>query len=302
MPDISPATGVTVRGVFEKKPVGERTVSKEITEILKYKTDITVDESLKAGERVTDQEGKDGEVKYNYTATYNKATATGQTDVAAPADWPADVIAALKAGKQTGEVITAFARTQISRTEPTNAKVRVGKSDDPLDNFVPTEHDKLVKDGEKVELVKITNKKAGINPKIIKRTPGGAPLPGATFTVEKMTDNTYEKVDESFGKVTATSDDKGNVIFKDQAGNEVKLQKGYYVIKETDAPTGYKKVTADWKVEVKDDGGRMFAVYQGPEDTPSSLIDNNEKAGAGSSASNDQIKYKARLTLSLIHI
>lgn len=296
MPDISPATGVTVRGVFVAKPAGERTVSKEITEILEYKTDITVDENLQPGERVTDQEGKNGEVKYRYTATYNKATSTSQTDIAAPADWPADVIAALKAGKQNGEVITAFARTEISRTEPTNAKVRVGKSDDPLDTWTPGPNDKLIKDGETQEIVKITNKKAGISPKIMKRTPGGAPLPGATFTVNKMTDNTYEKVEESFGTLTATSDKDGNVIFKDQSGNLVKFQKGYYVIKETKAPTGYKRITAEWKIEVKDDGGRMYAEYQGPEDIPSSLIDNNKKSSAGSSASNDQIKYKARLT------
>ena len=296
MPDISPATGVTVRGVFVAKPAGERTVSKERTEILKYKTDVTVDERLKPGERVTDQEGKNGEVKYRYTATYNKATSAGQTDVAAPADWPADVIAALKAGKQSGEVITAFARTQISRTEPTNAKVRVGKSDDPLDTWTPGPNDKLIKDGEIQELVTISNKKAGISPKIMKRTPGGAPLPGATFTVNKMTDGTYQTVDKSFGTLTATSDKDGNVIFKDQSDNVVKFQKGYYVIKETKAPTGYKRITAEWKIEVKDDGGRMYAEYQGPEDIPSSLIDNNKKSNAGSSASNDQIKYKARLT------
>ena len=296
MPDISPATGVTVRGVFVAKPAGERTVSKEITETLNYKTDVTVDPSLKPGERVTDKEGKNGEVKYRYTATYNKATSTGQTDIAAPADWPADVIAALKAGKQNGEVITAFARTEISRTEPTNAKVRVGKSDDPLDTWTPGPNDKLIKDGETQEIVNITNKKAGISPKIMKRTPGGAPLPGATFTVNKMTDNTYEKVEESFRTLTATSDKDGNVIFKDQSDNVVKFQKGYYVIKETKAPLGYKRVTAEWKIEVKDDGGRMYAEYQGPEDIPSSLIDNNKKSNAGSSASNDQIKYKARLT------
>ncbi|MFR1318723.1 MAG: prealbumin-like fold domain-containing protein, partial [Peptostreptococcus anaerobius] len=69
-----------------------------------------------------------------------------------------------------------------------------------------------------------------------------------------------------------------------------------YVIKETKAPVGYKKITAEWKIEIKDDGGRMYAEYQGPEDTPSSLIDDNKKAGAGSSASNELIKYKARLT------
>ncbi len=291
-----PESNVTIYGEYKNKPAGERTASEERTEILNYKTDITVDESLKPGERVTDQEGKDGQVKYRYTATYNKATSTGQTDVAAPADWPAEVISALKAGKQNGEVITAFARTELSRTEPTNAKVRVGKSDDPLDTWTPGPNDKLIKDGETQELVTISNKKAGISPKIMKRTPGGAPLPGATFTVNKMTDETYEKVEESFGTLTATSDKDGNVIFKDQSDNVVKFQKGYYVIKETKAPVGYKRVTAEWKIEVKDDGGRMYAVYQGPEDIPSSLIDDNKKSNAGSSASNDQIKYKARLT------
>lgn len=291
-----PESNVTIYGEYKNKPAGERTASEERTETLKYKTDITVDESLKPGERVTDQEGKDGQVKYRYTATYNKATSTGQTDVAAPADWPAEVIAALKAGKKSGEVITAFARTELSRTEPTNAKVRVGKSDDPLDTWTPGPNDKLIKDGETQELVTISNKKAGISPKIMKRTPGGAPLPGATFTVNKMTDETYEKVEESFGTLTATSDKDGNVIFKDQSDNVVKFQKGYYVIKESKAPVGYKRVTAEWKIEVKDDGGRMYAVYQGPEDIPSSLIDDDKKSNAGSSASNDQIKYKARLT------
>lgn len=296
MPDISPATGVTVRGVFEKIPEGERAASEERTEVLEFKTDVIVDESLQPGERVTEQEGTNGEVKYRYTATYNKATSAGQTDVAAPADWPTDVLQALKAGKQSGEVITEFKKVELSRTEPTNAKVRVGKSDDPIDSFVPGPNDKIIKDGETQELVTISNKKAGISPKILKRTPGGKPLPGATFTVNKMTDKTYKEVDKSFGTLTAISDDKGNVIFKDQADNVVKLQKGYYVIKETKAPLGYKKITADWKIEIKDDGGRMYAEYQGPEDIPSTLIDDNKKASAGSSDSNDLIKYKARLT------
>ena len=313
MPDISPATGVTVRGVFEKIPEGERTITQKREEEIPYTTEVKVDESLTPGERVVDQNGKNGKVTYIYSITFKKGNTTrtaslkdliittayaAEGDIADPEGWPTDVLNALKAKRQDGEVIIAYNRSEVegSRTNPTPEIVRVGKSDDPIDSFVPGPNDKLVKDGETVNLVKITNKKAGINPKILKRTPGGAPLPGATFTVEKMTDNTYGEVDKSFGKVTATSDEKGNVIFKDQAGNEVKLQKGYYVIKETKAPVGYKKITAEWKIEIKDDGGRMYAEYQGPEDTPSSLIDDNKKAGAGSSASNELIKYKARLT------
>lgn len=157
--------------------------------------------------------------------------------------------------------------------------------------YDPTNPDKILE-----KEAKITNKKAGITPKILKRSPGGEILPGATFTLNKMTDKTYSKVDTSFGELTATSDEKGDVIFKDAGKNVVKLQKGYYVVRETKAPTGYKKSTADWKIEVKDDGGRMYAEYQGPESTPSSFINDNTKSNAGYSADNAGIKYKSRLT------
>lgn len=295
MPDISPSTAVTVRGVFETIPEGERTDSEDRTEILRKETKVTVDESLAPGERKVDKPGSDGQVKYRYTATYNVKKA-GQQEATDPEGWPAEVIAALKDKKASNEIITAYSKVELSRTEPVAEEVRVGKSDDPIDKFVPTEKDKLIKDGETQELVKITNKKAGINPKILKRSPGGEKLEGATFTLNKMTDSTYSKVDTGFGILTATSDDKGNVTFTDAGGNEVKLQKGYYIIKETKAPTGYKKNAADWKIEVKDNGGRMYAEYQGPESTPSSFINDNKKSNAGYSADNAGIKYKSRLT------
>ncbi|WP_234025843.1 SpaA isopeptide-forming pilin-related protein [Anaerococcus sp. Marseille-P3915] len=292
MPDIA----VTVRGQYEE--ANERTASQEKTETLKYTSDVTVDESLNPGDRVVDKPGKDGSVTYNYTITFEKIKTGGQTsDAADPTDWPADVLQALKAGRQQGERITAYTKTEVSKTEPTTEIVRVGKSDDPIDKFEPGPNDKLIKEPDKAqELVKITNKKAGIIPKILKRSPGGDKLKGATFTLHKMTDSTYQKEDTGFGVLTATSDEKGDVTFKDQAGNEVKLQKGYYVLKETEAPTGYKKSTADWKIEVKDDGGRMYAEYQGPEASPSSFINDNDKSNAGYSADNAGIKYKSRLT------
>ena len=290
-----PDSDVTVYGDYTNKPNGERTASEEKTEILKKETKVTVDESLAPGERKVDKAGSDGEVKYRYTATYNIKKA-GLQEATAPTDWPAEVIAALNAKKSSNEIITAYSKIELSRKDPVAEEVRVGKSDDPIDKFVPTEQDKLIKDGETQELVKITNKKAGISPKILKRSPGGEILPGATFTLNKMTDKTYLKVDTSFGELTATSDEKGDVIFKNGAGNVVKLQKGYYVLRETKAPTGYKKSTADWKIEVKDDGGRMYAEYQGPESTPSSFINDNKKSNAGYSADNAGIKYKSRLT------
>ena len=295
MPDISPSSAVTVRGVFKSKPYGERTVSEERTEILKKEIKVTVDPNLAPGERKVDKAGSDGEVKYRYTATYNLKKA-GLQEATTPADWPAEVVQALQNGKASNEIITAYSKVELSRTNPVAEEVRVGKSDDPIDTWTPGPDDKLIKNGETQELVKITNKKAGITPKILKRSPGGEILPGATFTLNKMTDSTYSKIDSSFGELTATSDKDGNVIFKDNGGNEVKLQKGYYVIRETKAPTGYKKSTADWKIEVKDDGGRMYAEYQGPESTPSSFINDNDKSNAGYSADNAGIKYKSRLT------
>ena len=293
MPDYS----VTIAGKIEAIPQGERTASEDRTEILKKETKVTVDESLLPGERKVDKAGSDGEVKTRYTATYNiKKYGGPQEDAADPAGWPAEVIQALKDKKASNEIITAYSKVEISRTEPVAEEVRVGKSDDPIDKFVPTEKDKLIKDGETQELVKITNKKAGISPKILKRSPGGEILPGATFTLNKMTDNTYSTRETSFGELTATSNEKGDVIFKDAGGNEVKLQKGYYVLRETKAPTGYKMSTADWKIEVKADGGRMYAEYQGPEASPSSFINDNKKSNAGYSADNAGIKYKSRLT------
>ena len=291
-----PESNVTIYGDYTNKPQGERTDSEDRTEILKKETKVTVDESLAPGEKIVDKAGSDGEVKTRYTATYNVKKA-GLQEAADPEGWPAEVIAALKTKKKSNEIITAYSKVELSRTEPVAEEVRIGKSDDPIDKFVPTEDDKLIKDIDKPqELVKITNKKAGIVPKILKRKPGGEILPGATFTLNKMTDSTYSKIDTSFGELTATSDEKGDVIFKDQADNVVKLQKGYYIIKETKAPTGFKRNVADWKIEVKDDGGRMYAEYQGPESTPPNFINDNKKSNAGYSADNAGIKYKSRLT------
>ncbi|MCW6677610.1 SpaA isopeptide-forming pilin-related protein [Anaerococcus sp. NML200574] len=244
----------------------------------------------------------------NYTITVTQPE-TGGTISASPESAAEGAEITLTATPAVGYVLDKFTATSNGQEIAVNGNkftmpagdVSVSasfkESKDPLDSFVPEEgKDILVPDGETAEIVKITNKKAGINPKILKRSPGGEILPGATFTINKMEDATYSTIDKGFGTLTATSDEKGDVIFKDQAGNDIKLQKGYYVLKETTAPTGYKKSTADWKIEVKDDGGRMYAEYQGPEASPSSFINDNKKSNAGYSADNAGIKYKSRLT------
>lgn len=153
----------------------------------------------------------------------------------------------------------------------------------------------LIKDGNKSKKVEITNRKDGIIPKVIKTDSYGTKLEGATFNIKKMTNDKYEKVDENFPVLKGTSDKDGNVTFKDEDGNVVKLKKGYYVMTEEKSPDGYKRIVAPWKMEVKDDGGRMYSVYKGPTDTPSSFIDDNKKANAKDYAGSD-IKVKSRLT------
>lgn len=167
---------------------------------------------------------------------------------------------------------------------------------DPLDKFVPEEgKDILISGDESAKPVQITNKKDGITPKVIKTDSYGTKLEGATFNIKKMTNDKYDTVDKNFKVLKGTSDKDGNVIFKDEDENVVKLKKGYYVMTEEKSPDGYKRIVAPWKIEVKDDGGRMYSVYKGPTDTPSSFIDDNKKANAKDYSGND-IKVKSRLT------
>ena len=171
------------------------------------------------------------------------------------------------------------------------------KPEDPLDSFTPEDGKDILISGDKsAKPVQITNKKDGITPKIIKTDSYGNKLEGARFIIKKMTGGKYDKVDDTFKVLKGTSDKDGNVTFKDENGNVVKLKKGYYVMTEEKSPDGYKRITAPWKMEVKDDGGRMYSVYKGPTDTPSSFIDNNKKANAKAYNSDGDIKVKSRLT------
>ena len=289
-----PATSVTVYARFEALPAGTRDVPYQATEKLPFAVEKTVDPNLAPGEKKVDQAGKEGSVTYNYTISIEKGTAP---DAAYPADWPQDLLATFQAMKQPGDRIAAYARTEVagSRIEPTTEKVRVGKSNDPIDSYEPQPGDIEVPADDAAEIIKIPNKKQGFVTKLFKRNAIGRPLEGASFSVNKMTDDTYKTRDKSFAPAIGTSDKEGNITFTDQAGNPIALKPGYYTLTEDKAPTGYKKITADWKIQVKDDGGRVYAIYKGPSDTPSSLVNNNEKSKAGDT--NDKgIKVKSRLT------
>ena len=289
-----PESNVTVRGKYESLPEGSRDEKYTATEKLPFTVEKTVDPELGPGEKKVDQEGKEGSVTYNYVISIEKGTAA---DAAYPADWPQDLLATFQAMKGEGDRIAAYARAEVadSRIEPTTEKVRVGKSNDPIDSYEPQPGDIEVPADGAAEIIKIPNKKQGFVTKLFKRNAIGRPLEGATFSVNKMTDDTYKTRDKSFAPAIGTSDKDGNITFTDQAGNPIALKPGYYTLTEDKAPTGYKKITADWKIQVKDDGGRVYAVYKGPSDTPSSLVNDNEKAKAGDTTSQGII-VKSRLT------
>lgn len=76
-----------------------------------------------------------------------------------------------------------------------------------------------------------------------KVTQDGTPLPGAEFTLYAETDTEF-----SNPLATATSDDEGKVIFKED------LQPGTYIMKETKVPEKYVQADTIWKYIVKDNG------------------------------------------------
>lgn len=152
--------------------------------------------------------------------------------------------------------------------------------------------------------VSIPNEEGGLGLKVLKRDAIDRPLNGAKFTLKKMTDATYETADTTFTTVTATAEgkdaydvDEGKVTFRDDSTGEiVKLSKGYYLLEETEAPTGFKKAPAPWKIEIKDDGGRMYAVYKGPEETPESFIDSDYNKPTYDTNTNQSIKVASKIT------
>ena len=141
------------------------------------------------------------------------------------------------------------------------------------------------------QAAQITNKQVGIELKVHKRNNVNEGLDGAVFTLKKYTNETFTTVDETFTDLTATSDEKGNVVFKDAQGNIVKLNTGYYTLEETKSPVGYKKPPAPWKLQVKEENGSLVIVQKGPENTAASFLSSNKAVAADNLSGN--IKYKS---------
>ena len=146
----------------------------------------------------------------------------------------------------------------------------------------------IPKDG----FAQITNKQVGLDLKIYKKDRYDRKLEGAIFTIRK-TDEKYEKFDQDFGVKTGASNAEGLVEFKDDKGNIINLQEGYYVIEETAAPLGYRHPNAPWKVQVVEENGQLVAKYKGPEETPQSFVEKNENLDIKEA---NGVKYATKIT------
>ncbi|MEF3318615.1 SpaA isopeptide-forming pilin-related protein [Peptoniphilus grossensis] len=145
----------------------------------------------------------------------------------------------------------------------------------------------------------IFNTQTGLELKVYKRDFYKRPLAGGEFTLQKATDENYTKIESTFGVVKATSAEDGKLLFKDANGNDLdlNLQPGYYLLTETQSPSGYKKAQAPWRIHVYEENGQLKAEYQGPEDTPNTFIDSDKaKDKDGLTTTKSGIKYAARMT------
>ncbi|MDU5976762.1 MAG: SpaA isopeptide-forming pilin-related protein [Finegoldia magna] len=165
----------------------------------------------------------------------------------------------------------------------------------------PQEGEIEIKPGEAAQ---ITNKQVGLDLKIFKRDSNSRPLEGGKFTLKK-TDENYTTEDPKFTKIDGISGKDGKLVFKDSKGNDqtLALQPGYYVLEETEAPSGYKNAQAPWKIHVYEDTktNQLKAEYQGPDETPDSFIKSdkaldNSGNTTGIKTTNSGIKYAARMT------
>ena len=169
-----------------------------------------------------------------------------------------------------------------------NSAVNVSASFIPEGPITPGENEIEIPEGK---FAQITNQQTGIELKIYKKSTADSPLIGAQFELKKTNDN-YTQDDGTFKTVTAESDKDGNVTFVGQDGKPVKLQVGKYLLTETKSPAGYKKPAAPWKLEVKEEGGKLVITQSGPKHSSTSYL-SSAGAKAGETKPGETIKYKS---------
>ena len=265
-------------GTKKKGPEQRTTDPVTLTQELDFEVKETVDNTLKPGEVVIEQDGKKGSVQYKYSITYEKSE--GQS-LDRPADWPKD---APVASPQAGERVISYNKVEVegTRVNPTTQIVRKGPGG-------AQEGETEIKPGEAAQ---ITNKQVGLDLKIYKKDRYDRKLEGAIFNIRK-TDENYKNIDQDFGVKKGTSNAEGLVEFKDDKGSIINLPVGYYLIEEEAAPLGYRKANAPWKVQVLEENGQLVAKYKGPEETPQSFVEKNENLDIKTA---NGVKYATKIT------
>lgn len=158
------------------------------------------------------------------------------------------------------------------------------------------------------ELIKITNKQTGLDLKIFKRDSNSRPLEGGKFTLKK-TDENYTTDDPTFKKIEGFSRNDGKLVFTDNNGKQqpLALEPGYYLLEETESPSGYKKAQAPWKIRVYEDEetNQLKAEFRGPDETPNSFVSSDKSLDSYNATNEGKpiiktttngIKYAARMT------
>lgn len=109
-------------------------------------------------------------------------------------------------------------------------------------------------------ILNVANKPEGQDFVVYKKGDTGQPLEGATFTIKKKVGENYTEVG------TGTSDTSGLVKFKNKTGEDLKLTDGTYILEETEAPTGYKKLDKKWVLVVGNNKVEVHDYIEGPKE------------------------------------
>ncbi|MDU1641895.1 SpaA isopeptide-forming pilin-related protein [Peptoniphilus harei] len=105
--------------------------------------------------------------------------------------------------------------------------------------------------GKDTIIIPVSNKPSGGNFKVYKKDSTGKALPGAKFTIKGQDGNTINK--------EATSNENGIVEFEG-------LTQGTYIIEESQAPEGYRKLDKKWVLVVDAEGNKKVYNYREKSD------------------------------------
>lgn len=107
--------------------------------------------------------------------------------------------------------------------------------------------------GKDTIIIPVSNKPSGGNFKVYKKDSTGKALQGAKFKITKHNDT-------SFTPIEAASDENGVVEFKGLT------TQGTYIIEETGAPEGYKKLDKKWVLVIDAEGNKKVYNYRDKSD------------------------------------